>query len=121
MWERDVERNEIERIAEVKVKAAIADLRAEILPKLARIEERIIGIDGNGTGREGAIQRLDTKVDGIAGDVSLLVANESTVRGALVQRQEDKAAAWWRQPIAIALVVALVEGIAKVIEHKGGW
>lgn len=99
-----MERDEIESVAEGKVKLAIAELKSEILPTLAKIEERIIGIDGNGTGRMGAIQILEGKCDSIAGDVGLLLARGSEIKGALSERQRDKDGRWWRQPLWTGLV-----------------
>ena len=114
-----MERDEIESIAEGKVKLAIAELKAEILPKLAKIEERIIGIDGNGTGRMGTIQVLEGKCDNIAGDVSLLLARGSEIKGALGERQRDQDGRWWRQPLFVALAVAFVQYIQYYLEHRG--
>jgi hypothetical protein len=117
----DVERDEIEEIAEAKVRLAIADLKTEILPQFTEIKGRLIGIDGNGTGREGAIQVLNRKMDTMGSDVSTLLRNDSRVKGALTQRQEDRDSEWWRQPVGVALVVAVIEFASKFIEHKVGW
>ena len=102
------------QIAEGKVRIAVAELRAEILPQLAEIKERIIGIDGNGTGRQGAIQVLEGKCDNIAGDVvtidgkvDLLLTRDAETKGALGEREKDQAGRWWRQPLGTGLIVGI--------------
>ena len=110
-----------ERVAEGLVKVAIAELRSEILPQLAEIKERIIGIDGNGTGREGAIQVLQKKMDRIGGNVDLLLTRDAETKGALKERQKDTDTRWWKQPLAIGLIVAVVELASKFLEHTKGW
>ena len=42
---------------------AIARYHGENVARLTKIDGRLIGIDGNGSGRKGAIQRLEDKVD----------------------------------------------------------
>jgi len=113
-----VERDEIEHIAEGKVKVAIAHLRAEILPKLATIEQRIIGIDGNGTGRAGVIQLLERKVDNIDGKVDLLLSKDSETKGALGQRQRFTGGLWVISGI-LGSICSVILG--EYIKHKTGW
>lgn len=45
---------------------AIANFHAENVARLTKIEQRIIGIDGNGTGKKGALQRQDAKLEELA-------------------------------------------------------
>ena len=102
------------QIAEGKVRIAVAELRAEILPQLSEIKERIIGIDGNGTGRPGVIQVLDRKVDkingkvdNVDGKVDLLLTRDAETKGALGEREKDQAGRWWRQPLGTGLIVGI--------------
>jgi len=67
--------------------AKMLELHGQNLERFGRIEERIIGIDGNGTGREGALQRqdkvlkaIDAKVDQLGDNVATLVTATTTVR-----------------------------------------
>lgn len=54
-----MERDEVQTMVDL----AIAKFHGENVVRMTRIEDRIIGIDGNGTGKKGALQRLDAKVD----------------------------------------------------------
>jgi len=55
------------------ISAAIDKYHGENVARLVKIEERIIGIDGNGTGREGALQRQDKVLKRIETEVTKLV------------------------------------------------
>jgi hypothetical protein len=62
------------------VDLAIAQYHAENVARLTKIEDRLIGIDGNGSGRKGAIQRLEDKVDeGFSSAVTQLQEVQKTV------------------------------------------
>lgn len=55
------------------IELAIAQHHAENVQRLSKIEERIIGIDGNGTGRIGALQRQDIKLAELAAAQAIMV------------------------------------------------
>jgi hypothetical protein len=62
---------EIEEV-KILIALAISEKHAENVARLTKIEERIIGIDGNGTGRIGALQRQDIKLAEIATNQSVM-------------------------------------------------
>jgi hypothetical protein len=94
-----------------------------ILPRLVKIEERLIGIDGNGTGRDGAIQVLGKKVDGVSGKVDQLLNKDVETKGALAAHQKDQANRWWKQPLWTGLVAgfagAFFAAFFWYLEHRG--
>lgn len=79
-----MERIEVQNMIDL----ARAQQDSMILPRLVKIEDRLIGIDGNGTGRDGAIQVLGKKVDGVSGKVDVLLEKDSQTKGALQTRQK---------------------------------
>lgn len=67
------------------IQAAVGTFHGQNLERFGRIEERIIGIDGNGTGRVGALQRQDkmlqeicVKIEGIEDNIATVVTNTTT-------------------------------------------
>ncbi len=61
------------------IDAAISARHLENVQRLTQIESRIIGIDGNGTGRIGALQKLELKVDKVCTDVETLVHRSTSI------------------------------------------
>jgi hypothetical protein len=120
-----VERAEIEHIAEGMVKLAIATYHGENVVRLsdlasevAEVKARIIAIDGNGTGREGAVQRLEGTQRRMDGKLDALLSKESETKGALGLRQRLVAFI-----IAIGLACIGVGGVilGEWVKHKMGW
>jgi hypothetical protein len=100
------------------VDLAIAKYRAENVARLTRIEDRIIGIDGNGTGKKGAVQILSDKMDRLAESLHLLLTKESETKGALGLRQ--KYTGWLFTGLAgLVSIGGIILG--DWIKHRMGW
>lgn len=80
---------------ETMIAAHTLELHSQNVARFTRIEERIIGIDGNGTGREGALQRQDKVLASINADAK---ATRSLVYGLVHDKTSRakllKALAW---------------------------
>ena len=113
------------------VDLAIAKYHAENVARLTSIEDRIIGIDGNGTGRKGAIQRLEDKMeDGFAMAVTQLEGVRKTVSGLTFHTfDEDNVSKKRIRAVLVAVVGAIavaalsfVSGLGvEWMKHIKGW
>lgn len=108
------------QVVQTMIDLAIAKYHGENVARLTSIEARLIGIDGNGTGREGAIQRLEKKMD-----ENTLVTNRL---GDSVDRLSTSSRFWSKKSIlsvgwaAFSIVIALATIVAgEWIKHKMGW
>lgn len=94
-----MERLEIQTMIDL----AIQRFHGENVARLTKIEDRIIGIDGNGTGRIGALQRQDLKLSELDGKLNILVTRSETW---------SKKGVWsvvkWGIPIIITLLALLL-------------
>ncbi len=109
-----MDRAEVEGI----VNLAIARYHSENVTRLTRIEDRIIGIDGNGTGRKGALQTLGDQVGEINANVKVMLEKDQQKEGARKLRTK-----WTR--IIVGLGSASIAGALSLIglwaKHKMGW
>lgn len=82
---------------------SIARFHGENVARLTKIEDRIIGIDGNGTGRKGALQRQDDKLEEMSGQLKTLLIRSETF---------SKKGFWtlvrWGIPIIITLLALIL-------------
>src|ERR1019366_1067902 len=78
MEDECVERTEVQSMVDL----AIAKYHAENVSRLIRIEDRIIGIDGNGTGKRGAIQILGEQISEVNRNVETLLDKDQQTQGA---------------------------------------
>ena len=115
----------MQQIAENVVKTALALYQLEqmqrlnlITSDLQEVKARVIGIDGDGTGRKGSIQVLGDKVDTLLTGIQNLKDNEREKEGARKYRANMKA-------IFMTLTISGL-GVAGVIlgewvKHRMGW
>ena len=109
-----MERAEVQGLVDL----AIAKYHAENVTRLTRIEDRIIGIDGNGTGKIGALQRLSGQLGELSEDVKSVLAKQQREEGA------DALELKWsnRMKTAVVAVGSCVGGMGTVwLKHKMGW
>lgn len=106
---------------------AISRHHAENVVRLTRIEDRILGIDGNGSGRKGVLQRQDEKLEQMSGeirDVKTDVAEVKDGQNVLLQRSQSwsKKNVWefakWIIGGAGSFAVVLA---GMWLGHKMGW
>ncbi len=112
-----MERKDVEYI----VKATLADYHQEDLQRMARIEERIISIDGNGTGRKGAVQRLEEGINEIKTQLDELkdkISNLSTSDHGNIKKNTVIAILG---SISVVILGSIATIAAGWIEHKMGW
>lgn len=92
------------------VSAMVASAVTPVLRDVSEVRARIIGIDGNGTGREGVLQRHGKQLD-LLDKGQLHIIEQLTV---LTTRQEtwSKKKFWnlvrWGIPVIISLIVLLL-------------
>jgi hypothetical protein len=82
---------------ETMISAAVEKRHGENLQRFAEIRERIIGIDGNGTGRIGALQRQDAQLASIKSTVKDIGAKVDALTTAMTtwnKRDVLKLAGW---------------------------
>lgn len=95
---------------------AIATYDRGAVEKLNKIEGRIIGIDGNGTGKKGALQRQDDKLEELAGNQAAM----STKLDTLLHRSKswDKATFWKAFKWWIGLILALIGSVIGYLSYR---
>lgn len=103
------------------VEAKLATYHAQNVQRLTRIEERIISIDGNGTGRIGAVQRIENAIanlsDGLA-DMKESIANVKVDVGGSLKTKAVYAAAASLGVVVLGAIATLAAGW---FEHFMGW
>lgn len=104
-----MERKEVQDMVDL----AIAKFHAENVVRMTRIEDRIIGIDGNGTGKIGALQKLDAKVEKVCTDVETLVRRSTSI-----SKQSIVAVLGAIGIAAMGFVGSLA---AEYVKHAVGW
>lgn len=84
--------------------------------KLNKIERRIIGIDGNGTGQKGALQRQDDKLEELAGNQAVMTTKLDT----LLHRSTswDKASFWSAFKWWIGIIFALIGAVIGYLSYR---
>lgn len=110
------QRKQVEDIVTVQ----LANAMQPVLRAQAETRERLIGIDGNGTGREGALQRQDKKLVEMSGQIEDVKTSVST----LVERSEtvSKKKIWELAQWAIGGLGAFATVIAGMwLGHALGW
>ena len=106
---------------------AILKFHAENVAHMTTIEQRIIGIDGNGTGRKGAIQRLEEKMDDgfsqMGEQVEEVRTSVSTLHGASFRHDNIPKMRIYHAVFAAlgVLGVAVVTLFSTWLQHTMGW
>lgn len=100
---------------------SIAKFHGENVVRLTNIENRIISIDGNGTGRIGAVQRIE-------GALSTLTAIVESLKNSLGEVKIDvggslKTKAIWGAAASIGVIMLGAAGtiFAGWFQHVMGW
>jgi hypothetical protein len=111
------QRAEVQRMIDYTIAMAVT-------PALADIRNRVIGIDGNGTGHSGALQRLEVKV--IEGFDELTKAVEALQTSNRENSSISKVKLWHVVAAAITLAVTfalttLGQWIIEMLKHANGW
>jgi hypothetical protein len=102
----------MENMVDARLAAALAPLTSDV----AELRMRIIGIDGNGTGREGALQRQDKKLQQLD-DGQLHIIKQL---GVLTARSEtwSKAKFYKSLPIWLALILSLIGSVIGYLVYR---
>lgn len=112
-----LERADVETI----VKATLAGYHVENVQRMARIEERIIAIDGNGTGRVGAVQRLEMGMANILEQIEGMRDSITNVKVDVGGSLKTKTMIGIAGSIGVVILGAFASITAGWIEHKLGW
>lgn len=98
------------------VDARLAVLLGPLTGQVAELRTRIIGIDGNGTGREGALQRQDKKLQDLD-DGQIHIIEQLRV---LTTRSEtwSKAKFYKSLPIWIAIILSLIGSVIGYLTYR---
>lgn len=82
---------------------AIAKFHGENVSRLTKIDERLIGIDGNGSGRKGVLQKHGEQLEEMNGDIKTLLTRSENF---------SKKGVWavvkWGIPTIITLLALLL-------------
>lgn len=112
-----MEREDVENMVDARLAAALGPITGG----LAELKSRIIGIDGNGTGREGELQRQNTKLTNLDDGQKFMIEQLHTI----TTRQENwsKKKFWtlirWGIPIIITLLaLALSYAGYRIAQNK---
>lgn len=94
---------------------SIARFHGENVSRLTKIEDRIIGIDGNGTGRKGALQFQNDKLEEMSVKLNTLL-----VRSENLSKKSIWAVVKWGIPIIITLLALLLSYMGyRAAQNKG--
>lgn len=102
------------------VSAMLGEALKPVLRAQAETRERLIGIDGNGTGREGVLQRQDKKLEEMSGQLAEVKDGQAL----LLTRSESwsKKAIWEFAQWVIGGAGALGAAVAGMwLGHVMGW
>lgn len=94
---------------------------AENVARLTNIENRIIAIDGNGTGRIGAVQRIEMAIATLTDGLTNLKLNLSDVKVDIGGSLKTKSLWALGGAIGIAVLGASGSLFASWLEHRLGW
>lgn len=94
---------------------------AENVQRLTNIENRIIAIDGNGTGRTGAVQRIEMAIVNLTGQFDGLKTSLGEVKIDIGGSLKVKTIWAIGASLGVAVLGASGSLIATWIEHRLGW
>lgn len=100
---------------------AIQTHHAENVERLTRIESRIIAIDGNGTGRIGAVQRIELAISALTQRLDETVNSLGAVRVDIGGSLKTKTVWAIGASIGVAVLGASGNLLAGWMAHKMGW
>lgn len=107
-----MERRDVENMVDARLAAALGPLTSTV----GDLRARIIGIDGNGTGRKGVLQRQDEKLQQLD-DGQLHIIKQL---GILTTRSEtwSKAKFYKNLPVWLGIILSLIAAVIAYLAYR---